>query len=226
MPETTGSAPRVYAYMPVQGHALDVVAKHDRIWRVTIGAGLSAGFKQAPSEIFHWLVRNSTLLKPHFHTRKMIERELGQSVDGINQVQTKSKADLLQLARYVRGVFADQPTRRFVHAFSLCSSKMELWVFDRSGPYSSGLFDIHDEPDKFARALVGYATMSSSSERGHRHATLDDTSGNETRVRLEQLIVRQRAIYPMLGQNLDWYPYIGAQRADTANLYAHILYDK
>ncbi|XP_044718813.1 kinase [Hirsutella rhossiliensis] len=72
---------------------------------------------------------------------------------------SRFKADLLQLTRYVRGVFADQPTRRFVHAFSLSSSKMELWVFDRSGPYSSGLFDIHDEPDKFARALVGYATM-------------------------------------------------------------------
>ncbi len=23
---------------------------------------------------------------------------------------------------------------------------MELWVFDRSGPYSSGEFDIHKEP--------------------------------------------------------------------------------
>ncbi|KAM4056518.1 kinase [Hirsutella rhossiliensis] len=116
---------------------------------------------------------------------------------------SRFKADILQLARYVRGVFADQPTRRFVHAFSLCSSKIELWVFDRSGPYSSGLFDIHDEPDKFARALVGYATMSDDAmgldtfierEGGHRHATLDDTSGNETRVKLEELIVRQRAI--------------------------------
>ncbi|KAG6102349.1 hypothetical protein E4U31_003396, partial [Claviceps sp. LM219 group G6] len=44
------------------------------------------------------------------------------------------QANLLRLARHVRGVFADQPTRRFVHAFSLYASKMELWVFDRSGP--------------------------------------------------------------------------------------------
>ncbi|KAM4061362.1 kinase [Hirsutella rhossiliensis] len=93
---------------------------------------------------------------------------------------SRFKADLLQLTRY-----------------------MELWVFDRSGPYSSGLFDIHDEPDKFARALVGYATMSDDAmgldtfierEGGHRHATLEDTNGNETRVMLEELIVRQRAI--------------------------------
>ncbi|KAI0163849.1 hypothetical protein GGR57DRAFT_497938 [Xylariaceae sp. FL1272] len=43
------------------------------------------------------------------------------------------KADFLQLTRLVRGVFTDQPTRRFVHAFTLCASMMELWVFDRSG---------------------------------------------------------------------------------------------
>ncbi|KAI0858935.1 serine/threonine-protein kinase Sgk2 [Xylaria cubensis] len=69
------------------------------------------------------------------------------------------KDDILQLTRYVRNVFAEQPTRRFVHAFLLCASEMELWVFDRSGAYSSGLFSIHQEPDKFARAFIGYATM-------------------------------------------------------------------
>ncbi|RYP55212.1 hypothetical protein DL768_000206 [Monosporascus sp. mg162] len=113
------------------------------------------------------------------------------------------KADLLQLTRYVRGVFADQPTRRFVHAFSLCASKMELWVFDRSGAYSSGTFDIHDEPDKFACALVGYTTMDDEvmgldtfveRQDGHRYVTLDDASGNETRVRLDKAMVRQKAI--------------------------------
>ncbi|KAL2888597.1 serine/threonine-protein kinase Sgk2 [Ceratocystis lukuohia] len=46
------------------------------------------------------------------------------------------KANFLQLTRHVRSVFADQPTRRFVHAFSLCGCKMELWIFDRSGAYS------------------------------------------------------------------------------------------
>ncbi|ODA77176.1 hypothetical protein RJ55_06803 [Drechmeria coniospora] len=113
------------------------------------------------------------------------------------------KADLLQLTRYVRGVFIDQPTRRFVHDFTLCASTMELWVFDRSGPYSSGPFDIHDEPDKFARAIVGYATMDDDAmgldtfieqDGGHRYVTLDDASGNETRVRLVNAMVRQRAI--------------------------------
>ncbi|KAG6287554.1 hypothetical protein E4U45_008049 [Claviceps purpurea] len=113
------------------------------------------------------------------------------------------QTNLLRLARHVRGVFSDQPTRRFVHAFSLYASKMELWVFDRSGPYSSGIFDIHDEPDKFARALVGYTTMDDDAlgldtvierQDGHRHITLDDGSGKETRLRLDKAMNRCRAI--------------------------------
>ncbi|KYK62108.1 serine/threonine-protein kinase Sgk2 [Drechmeria coniospora] len=113
------------------------------------------------------------------------------------------KADLLQLTRYVRGVFTDQPTRRFVHGFTLCASTMELWVFDRSGSYSSGPFDIHDEPDKLAHAIVGYATMDDDAmgldtfierKSGYRYATLDNASGNESRTRLGAPIVRQKAI--------------------------------
>ncbi|KAH7625122.1 hypothetical protein B0T09DRAFT_394257 [Sordaria sp. MPI-SDFR-AT-0083] len=76
-----------------------------------------------------------------------------------SQEKRRFKADFLQLTRYVRKVFADQPTRRFVHAFLLCASEIELWIFDRAGAYSSGFFDIHKKADMFARALVGYATM-------------------------------------------------------------------
>jgi Fungal protein kinase len=37
---------------------------------------------------------------------------------------------------------------------------MGLWVFDRSGSYSSGLFDIHKEPEQFVRAITGHSIMS------------------------------------------------------------------
>ncbi|KAI0130780.1 serine/threonine-protein kinase Sgk2 [Daldinia grandis] len=113
------------------------------------------------------------------------------------------KQDLLQLTRYVRGVFADQPTRRFVHAFTFCASKMELWIFDRSGAYSSGVFDIHNEPDKFARAFIGYTTMNDDAmgldtfierEDGRRYVTLNDASDNQTKIRLDIPMVRQKAI--------------------------------
>ncbi|KAL6909160.1 hypothetical protein GGI43DRAFT_394714 [Trichoderma evansii] len=118
-------------------------------------------------------------------------------------VKGRFKADLLQLTRYVRGIFADQPTRRFVHAFSFCASIMELWVFDRSGAYSSGPFNIHEEPDKFAGSFVGYTTMDDSAmgldtfverQDGCRHVTLSDSSSNETKIRLEKAMVRQKAI--------------------------------
>ncbi|GAB0135297.1 hypothetical protein EsDP_00003640 [Epichloe bromicola] len=113
------------------------------------------------------------------------------------------KADFLQLTRHVRSVFADQPTRQFVHAFSLCASKMELWIFDRSGAYSSGIFDIHDEPNKFARALVSYTTMDDDMmgldtfvkrQDRHRYVTFDSISGKETTIRLDKAMVRQKAI--------------------------------
>ncbi|KAI0525828.1 serine/threonine-protein kinase Sgk2 [Xylaria bambusicola] len=113
------------------------------------------------------------------------------------------KADFLQLTRLVRGVFTDQPTRRFVHAFTLIASMMELWVFDRSGAYSSGAFDIHNEPGRFARALISYATMDDNAmgldtfierEGKHHYVTVDDVDSNKARIRLLRPIVRQSAI--------------------------------
>ncbi|KAK7398244.1 hypothetical protein QQX98_012379 [Neonectria punicea] len=117
--------------------------------------------------------------------------------------KSRFKEDFLQLTRYVRSVFTDQPTRRYVHAFLLCASMMELWIFDRSGPYSSGGFNIHEEPEKFARALVGYATMDDTAmgldtfverEDGHRRVTLNNASGSETTIRLGRPIVWQKAV--------------------------------
>ncbi|KMU83322.1 hypothetical protein CIHG_01104 [Coccidioides immitis H538.4] len=78
--------------------------------------------------------------------------ELKASKDGV-------KSTLLQIARYVQDVFACQPTRRYVHAFTICGREMEVWVFDRSGCYSPGCFDIHDEPKRFVQVIAGYIMM-------------------------------------------------------------------
>ena len=113
------------------------------------------------------------------------------------------KACLLQLSRYVRDIFADQPMRRFVHAFTIRGTTMELWVFDRSGPYSSGEFNIHDEPDKLARAVVAYATMDDAAmgldrsiklNERHRYVIARNIEGQDKQVELSTLLVRQRAI--------------------------------
>lgn len=121
------------------------------------------------------------------------------------------KVKLLQLGTYMRDVFVTQPTRRFVHGFTLLGSTMELWGFDRSGPYSSGVFDIHKKPELFIRAIAGY-TMMSDEELGldtftgldtfrgldeeYRSITItEDTTGKERRLQLEEdPIAYQRAI--------------------------------
>ncbi|KAI0406031.1 serine/threonine-protein kinase Sgk2 [Xylaria palmicola] len=118
------------------------------------------------------------------------------------------KGDLLQLTRLVRSIFADQPTRRFVHGFTLCASTMELWVFDRAGAYSSGAFDILLEPKRFAHAFVGYATMDNEAigqdvfirkEEGNYEVTLDDITSSSSgdkqiSIRLTKPLVKQKAI--------------------------------
>lgn len=112
------------------------------------------------------------------------------------------KACLLQLSRHVRNVFNDQPMRRFAHAFTIKGTTMELWIFDRSGPYSSGEFDIHREPEKFASALVAYATMDDDAmgldlsiewKKSHRYITVKDAEGNDKRLELNSLFVKQSA---------------------------------
>ena len=105
----------------------------------------------------------------------------------------------------MRDVFTAQPTRRFIHGFFLHGTTIELWVFDRSDPYSSGEFDIHEEPEQFIRAVAGYAMMSDEElgldtfvERngGDLFITItEDATGKEKRFQLERApLVVQRAI--------------------------------
>jgi hypothetical protein len=76
-----------------------------------------------------------------------------------NPNEDRSMATLIQLAGYAREVFGSQPDRRFVPGFMICGSLMRLWVFDRSGLYSSEKFDIHKEPERFVKVIAGYALM-------------------------------------------------------------------
>lgn len=82
----------------------------------------------------------------------------------------------------------------------------ELWVFDLSGPYSSGEFDIHKEPEKFIGSLIGYAHMSDEElglntfmqHRAKRTSiTLEsDAKGKKRKLSLDaERFVRQNAIF-------------------------------
>ena len=115
------------------------------------------------------------------------------------------KSLLLQLSRYMRDVSTAQPTRRFVYGFFLHGTLMELWVFDRSGPYSSGSFDIHEKPKQFIQAIAGYAMMDDEElgldtfvkRDGEDQfiSIIEDVTWKEKRLHLERdPIVIQRAI--------------------------------
>ena len=80
-------------------------------------------------------------------------------VGELKKSDNKAKGLWLQIGSAIRNVFASQPRRRFVHAFTLTGTKMENWVFDRSGPYSGTVFDIHEQPEKFMQVFCGYLMM-------------------------------------------------------------------
>ncbi|EDN05787.1 predicted protein [Histoplasma mississippiense (nom. inval.)] len=117
----------------------------------------------------------------------------------------ETKTTLLQMSRCVREVFAAQPTRRFVHAFAVCGTKMEAWVFDRSGPYSSGIIDVYADSRRFFQVIVGYTMMSDEElgldtfiardEGGSKSITVKGPGISEEKVlRLGEMLSFQRAI--------------------------------
>jgi hypothetical protein len=93
-----------------------------------------------------------------------------------NPDEDRSIKTLVQLAGYAREVFGSQPDRRFVPGFTICGSLMRLWVFDRSGPYSSDSFDIHKYPERFTRVIAGYILMTDA-ELGLNTFIMNDENG-------------------------------------------------
>ncbi|KAH8729164.1 FunK1 protein kinase [Ilyonectria robusta] len=66
---------------------------------------------------------------------------------------------LLRLCRSAHQVFANQPTRLFLHGFYIRGSLVELWVFDRSGLYCSDVFDVQQDFIQFLSIILSYQRM-------------------------------------------------------------------
>jgi hypothetical protein len=66
---------------------------------------------------------------------------------------------------------------------------MRLWIFDRSGPYSSEKFDVHREPERFVTVTAGYALMTEAELGLNTFIMRDDTGryivAGDTRVSIE-----------------------------------------
>ncbi|EQL32563.1 hypothetical protein BDFG_05299 [Blastomyces dermatitidis ATCC 26199] len=116
----------------------------------------------------------SPLQNKHNWTDILVVGELKKPKEKI-----RTKATLLQISCSVCEVFAAQPTRRFVHAFTVCGTNMEVWVFDRAGPYSSIIIDVYTDSRRFFQVLVGY-TMMSDEELGLDTFVARDEDGNKS----------------------------------------------
>ncbi|KAF8246434.1 hypothetical protein K440DRAFT_504515, partial [Wilcoxina mikolae CBS 423.85] len=69
---------------------------------------------------------------------------------------------VVQLANYVREIFGSQPTRMWVHGFTLCGDEFRAWLFDRAGGVGTRLVNVNKEPSIFIKVVVGYTCMDAS----------------------------------------------------------------
>lgn len=100
-------------------------------------------------------IEGSTNTKHDFSwTDVLVPGELKQDPKTCNAAEL-----VLQLACYVREVFGAQPTRRFVHAFTICRDLMRCWVFHRAGGFGSVAFEIKREPERFLTVVLAYSKM-------------------------------------------------------------------
>ncbi|TFY73314.1 hypothetical protein EWM64_g10698, partial [Hericium alpestre] len=78
-------------------------------------------------------------------------------------IEVKKKADMfpaiLQLLRYVRQALREQPDRRFMHGMVFSMYNLTVWHVDRSGALASEVFNVHEEPLKFIKVIVGFLML-------------------------------------------------------------------
>ena len=87
-------------------------------------------------------------------------RVIGEFHHGSAPVIADDDDDILRFCERAQQVFKVQSARCFIHGFLVRRNTLELWVFDRSGAYSSQSLDLAQRPDLLVRALASYTLMS------------------------------------------------------------------
>ncbi|SZF03592.1 unnamed protein product [Blumeria hordei] len=109
----------------------------------------------APRQIDVFLKRRQLPARtPHDWRDVLVMGELTTSPVG------KWTDKFLQLSAYMRELFAAQPLRRFAQGFLMFGTQLQLWVYDRSGPYSSDFIEIRENPEKLLYVIAAYMMMS------------------------------------------------------------------
>jgi hypothetical protein len=66
----------------------------------------------------------------------------------------------LHLCLAASEAFLNTPSRLFLHGFHIFGSRIQFWVFDRTGLYGSECFEMHEEPERMVSIFNHYANMS------------------------------------------------------------------
>ncbi|CAN9208921.1 unnamed protein product [Alternaria alternata] len=93
--------------------------------------------------------------------------------------------DILRFCERARQVFIAQSARCFVHGFLVRGTALELWVFDRSGAYSSDRLDLTQSLDLLVQTLASY-TLMTEEEVGFNTFIRDLAPGSDSYVAFHQ----------------------------------------
>ncbi|CCU75438.1 serine/threonine-protein kinase Sgk2 [Blumeria hordei DH14] len=119
----------------------------------TLAAGQIIG-NQSKRQVDYFIKKRNLPVEDKHHWRDILV--VGELTVSSSKV---SRQKFLQLSLYMREVFMAQPLRRFVHGFILFENDLQLWVYDRSGPYSCSYIDIGKSPKTLVHVLVTYMLM-------------------------------------------------------------------
>ncbi|EGC45044.1 serine/threonine protein kinase Sgk2 [Histoplasma capsulatum var. duboisii H88] len=122
--------------------------------------------------------------------------------------EIKTKGTLLQMSCYVHKVFTAQLTQQFVHMFTICGTKMKVWVFNCLGLYSSSVIDVYENSRQFFQMLVSYTMMSDEElelnifiardEGSNKSITIKESENSEEKMlQLGEMLFFQCAIWQL-----------------------------
>ena len=82
---------------------------------------------------------------------------LGLSEHG--HAKLPNDTNILRFCKTARDLLIGRSERRFLHAFHIFNSTMEMWTFDKAGAVSSDAFDIEEKPEYFMAVMTCYIRM-------------------------------------------------------------------
>ncbi|KUJ12990.1 uncharacterized protein LY89DRAFT_623077 [Mollisia scopiformis] len=73
--------------------------------------------------------------------------------------KSPNDTNVLRFCKTARDLLITRSERRFLPAFHIYNSTMEMWTFDRAGAVSSDSFNIEEEPDYFIAVITCYTRL-------------------------------------------------------------------